>query len=990
MRRSASSKQSRRRGRLAIAAGVATCVVAVGAASAAVGGWGPFGNNQVGETINGATLLPTNQWISPLGSRILVDGSQTLPNGGGQETNVRLVSSTLSPDGHVVAALSWNDFSGYLTLIDLTKTSDQVVQQVGLYTHVPGLPTSSYDDYDASVAPDGPLYSADGTSLWVPQSTFLLRFAVNPDGTVNPTPTAAIPLCGSALTSDACNPNFGPSSPSGAYLPSGMALSPDGDTLYVALNGANALGVIDTQTNTLEKMIPVGNAPRQVVIDGNTAYVSNEGGRPAKPGEFTNMSDGTPIVSSKVTGGAITGTVSVVNLTTGQETKEIRVGLQPTALYLHEHALFVANSNDDSFSVIDTNTNTVAQTIGTNPVPGADVGSYANAITMVGHDLLVSIGRDNAIADYRYDGLYHPIQFRGLIPTDWYPVQVQQDPQLGGEIVVTNDKGIGARGPNPGSVYGINKGPDTSPGASKVYGGNTYNDTGSVTTFPLPSDWSLRYLTRRVFTNNAWDQIPAVDAGVGDSVPGVIPRHIGGYSPIKHIVVIIKENRTYDQVYGDLGIGNGDPSLAQFGEPITPNQHALALRYGDLDNFYDEGTLSADGHNWIVQAEANDYVEKEFGAFYRSYPSQGGDALAYQRDGFLWDAAMRAGLSVENYGEYVYNPYSLPSSAGDWDQYYAASQTMEAGDPTSTQSWSTLPANVQPGSSWGNTWSDIPSLEHVTDPDFPNFQLSIPDQYRVDTWLPQFKADEDSGNMPNLTFMWLMTDHTTGSGVPDPVAQVADNDLAVGRVVDAISHSKFWKSTAIFVMEDDTQNGVDHVDGHRAPTLVISPYSRPGVDDQYYSQINAVRTIEQILGIQPMNQEDGSAMPMYDAFTDHPSWSAFQPFDAVPNQIPLTLGAPGYPSTLASSANESPAVKLATSPVPAAARPVFEAWVRWINTEARKGVFNGPDKANAELLNHYDWYSAHSWREAYPGEAKIYTPDRVPGHLMPPQLLGDG
>ena len=266
------------------------------------------------------------------------------------------------------------------------------------------------------------------------------------------------------------------------------------------------------------------------------------------------------------------------------------------------------------------------------------------------------------------------------------------------------------------------------------------------------------------------------------------------------------------------------PSSAQ---QVTPNEHALANRFGDLDNFYDEGTLSADGHNWIVQAEANDYVEKEFGAFYRSYPSQGGDALAYQRDGFLWNAAERAGVSVQNFGEYIFNPYNLPSDSPDWSTWYAESQWLEDGHQ------GTEP--ISDPCQYTKVQSDIPSLQAISAPCFPNFQLTIPDQYRVDQWLPYFQHDEQTGQMPQLTFMWLMTDHTTGSGTPYPVAQVADNDLAVGRVVDSISHSKFWKSTAIFVDEDDTQNGVDHVDGHRAPTLVISPYSKPGVDDQYYT-----------------------------------------------------------------------------------------------------------------------------------------------------------
>ena len=340
--------------------------------------------------------------------------------------------------------------------------------------------------------------------------------------------------------------------------------------------------------------------------------------------------------------------------------------------------------------MIDENTNRVTQTVRTNPVPGAQVGSYANAINMSDPThVLVSIGRDNAIAVYRYQGLYRQMRFAGLIPTDWYPVQVQPDPALGaGTIVVTNDKGIGAQGPKST----INKGYDTTPATDH----NTYDDTGSVTTFTMPHDGQLSQDTQTVFTDDDWNQIKPINQGDYDTVPNVIPAHLGGCSPIKHVVVIVRENRTYDQVLGDLGEGNGDPADAQFGAQVTPNAHALANRFGDLDNFYDEGTLSADGHNWIVQAEANDYVEKEFGAFYRSYPSQAGDALAYQRDGFLWNAAEKAGLNVQNFGEYIYNPYSLPSDAPEWDTWYAESQWLEDPAPPRRRPASlTTPASTQ-------------------------------------------------------------------------------------------------------------------------------------------------------------------------------------------------------------------------------------------------------------------------------------------------------
>ncbi len=421
-----------------------------------------------------------------------------------------------------------------------------------------------------------------------------------------------------------------------------------------------------------------------MVVDGDTAYVSNEGGRPARPGDTTNYSDGTPVVSSPVTGAATTGTVSVVNLATNKADGEIAVGLQPTALYRDGAALFVANSNDDSLSIIDTATKKVVQTVSTNPLPGAKVGSYANAISMPDPShVLVSIGRDNAVAVYNFAGLtrkvkghgwsydrhrghdgwghghghthrrhhhghkppWHevpvkdPLSYEGLLPTDWYPVQVQPDPALGaGAIVVTNARGIGDRGPQAT----ICKGPETSPATECATGFNTYDETGTLTVFKMPSHGELAQDTKTVFTDNDWKNVPAINRGAGDTVPHVIPPQLGGHSPIKHVFVIVKENRTYDQIFGDLGEGNGDPELAQFGEKVTPNLHTIAKRFGDLDNFYDEGTLSADGHNWIVQAEANDYIEREFGAFYRSYPAEGNDALAYQRDGFLWNAAEKA------------------------------------------------------------------------------------------------------------------------------------------------------------------------------------------------------------------------------------------------------------------------------------------------------------------------------------------------------------
>jgi len=914
--------------------GIATTAAA---ASGAFTQTNPFGNQQVGQTYANGILLPTNQWIKPIGTRALV-----VEQG-------RMLSSAISPNGEFLAALTWNDFTGFLTIINL-KTGT-IVQQIGDGAKPLG---------DGTVAADGPLWSADGKTLWFPQSGDLLRFSVAADGTA--TLAATITLATTIV-------NLTTGDTTVADLPSGMELSPDGSKLYVALNNTNELGVIDTATNALIQKIPTGNAPRQVVLVGDHAFVSNEGGRRATPHDFTNNSSGTNVVASKVTGGAITGTVTEIDLSKGKPIRQIKVGLQPTAEYLApDGTLMVANSNDDTFSLIDTGTGHVVQNVNVNPLPGSTVGSYPNAIFMPSpNTILVSIGRDNALAVYNYNGAHQPVQYEGLLPTDFYPVAVAYDPAIG-KIVVTNNKGIGARGP----AKTIDKGPGTSPAPATVSGHNTYSDTGSITEFTMPSMAALAGYTHQVFVNNGWDQLLAAKP-LWDckSAPVAIPTQLGCPSTIKHVFLIVRENRTYDQVFGDVAKGNGDPSLAQFGEKITPNAHALASEYGLWDNFYDPSTLSADGHNWLVQADANDYIEKEFGAFYRSYPAQGGDALAYQRDGFIWNAAEAAGQSVKVFGEYS-NFMNEPAGA-TWSAYYKTSQIL--------QGQATGPLPVPPSAVYG--YADIPSLNAVTYHPYPPFNLGIPDQYRADIWLQSFKKSEQTNNLANLNLVWLPDDHTStpGTGEPDPVAQVADNDLATGRIIDTISHSQFWKDSVVIVLEDDAQNGVDHVDGHRAPLLIASPYAKRGiVNDSYYTQVNVVKTIEQILGIAPMNQEDRAAVPMFDGFTNTPD---FTPYNVLPNQVPLTLGL-----TTAANGQLVPASP-AKQGIPAAVRGIYLQWLVW----GRGGHFTGKgavqDWANPAQLNHYDWYSAHGWKVPYPGESKILAPSQVPGANLPAGYLGD-
>ena len=345
-----------------------------------------------------------------------------------------------------------------------------------------------------------------------------------------------------------------------------------------------------------------------------------------------------------------------------------------------------------------------------------------------------------------------------------------------------------------------------------------------------------------------------------------VPQFTGQESHFKHVVYIIKENRTYDQVFSDLEQGNGDPSLLHFGREVTPNHHALAEDFILMDNYYCSGVLSADGHQWTDEAYVTDYLEKFFGDFPRSYPYDGADPLAYASSGFIWDNVMKHGLTYRNYGEFV-------------------GASIEPPDATFTEMYQDFldgTNNVKI-----RAISNLPQMEPYTCPTYIGFPNSVSDQYRAAEFIKELEEFEENGMFPNFIIMLLPNDHTSGTrpGLPTPRAAVADNDLALGQIVEAISHSKFWKETCIFVTEDDPQAGLDHVDGHRTVGLVISPYTKRGkVVSTNYSQINMFRTIENILGIPPLNQFDLAAEPMFDCFTESPD---FSPYTALPNEIPL-------------------------------------------------------------------------------------------------------
>jgi YVTN family beta-propeller protein len=920
-------------GRL-LAAGLAlTAVATAGAAELTSGSASQdiFGTSEIThKATNQGILVSTNQWVNPLGRRLTPNVSEEVS------------ASAINPNGQTMAVTGYGlVVAPHLTIVNLTtgKVIQRVSGQLSAPSHAPLL------------------YSADGKTLWVSQPTGVIRFAVNADGTVNPTPVATITIPGPQAMGGPCTSIVGCSDDP---LATGMALTPDGSQLYVALNANNTLGVINTANNQLTSQIPVGNAPNQVVLYNGRAFVTNEGGRKAQTGDYTDESDGTPIVANPVTATPTTGTVSVVSRAQAQVVDTISVGLEPTAEYLtSDGTLIVANSNDDSISLIDPLRDQVTQTVSTNPVPGASVGSAPNSITMSDPThLLVSVGRDNAIAVYRYGGARVPLSFEGLLPTDMYPLQVQADPQLS-KIVVANERGDGSSGPPvPDGGWG--------PGTKNVSGPSVLSWPGTLTVFTMPPDSSIPIITQRVFANNDWQhllQAPPKHHGTRQPVPA----RLGEPSPIKHVFLIIKENKTYDQLFGDIPKGNGDPSLTQFGQKYTPNLHAIAEQFGLFDNFYDPSLRSVDGHSWLMQGDANDYNEHVFEAS-RSYPFNAGDPLVYQRDGFLWNAAEKANKTVENFGEYVPSfttqTGQQTSQVTTWQQWYKDSQILEgkASGPLP------IPENEF------QARADIPSLATVTDPEYPPFDQLIPDQYRVDVWLQSFQQSIKSGKLANLNIFTLGDDHTGGGpayGTPYPYAEIVDNDLATGRLVQAITKSKFWRSSAIFVVEDDAANGVDHLDGHRSILLLISPYAKRGVVlDHYYTQLNVVKTIEQILGMSPMNQEDLAAEPMFDAFTTKPNLT---PYTAVPSNFPLGAGLPT--ATVASAAS--------VASVPSAMRAVAEQWIQW----GKRQDFKYPDLVNPEQLDRFDYYTASNWRRPYPGDSKILTPAQVPGAGIPAAWL---
>ena len=862
---------------------------------------------QAGPQPDGSVAVPSNQLVTPAGTQINVNG--------------RPLVLAVRPDQKTAAVLNTGAGGAGKALVPVSP-----IVIIDLTT---GLVKQEFKPADLNGSYDGLVYSADGNHLYFSQDDGQVTIAgVSSDGTVTLEAQIKLPVSsppGSFPPNDPLLPV-----PSSGVNNGGMALSADQKTLYVVFNSANSLGVIDLTTNQLIEQIAVGNAPKSVVIAGDYAYVTNEGGRAAKQGEFTVASNSTPIVADPESGASITGTVSVIRLATGTVTKNIRVGLHPTAIIAKNNYVFVANTNSDSVSVIDASNNRLISTVRVKPFENAPFGSSPNALAMTSNNqLVISLGANNAAAVYQWTPS-EQLKFKGFIPTAWYPGALATAagqtnvgaPPIPERLIVANVKG---------TAVGSNVPDEASFDSSTLLGKATHTEIGSVSIIPLPDAVTLKSYTEQVAANNGWDQrntkspLPFVEPGV-----------------IQHVFYVVKENRTYDGVLGDDPRGNGDPALALFGGKASPNHHSLADQFVLFDNFYDSSLMSADGHQWVVQGLAPDYIEKSVSDFNRSYPFNGGDSLAYLPSGFIWMNALAHGKSVKIYGEYADNFNGPAQQFGTWTDWYNDSLILEGKRP------GTLHAPL----GTFQQASDIPSVDRNLNRDFPTFNFAIPDQYRIDIFLKDFKSYVKNDDLPNLVVMTLPADHTIAlAGYPAPTAGMADNDLALGRLVDAVSHSPYWSSSAILVVEDDSQNGVDHVDGHRSIAYVISPYvQRAQVNHTFYTQVNMVRTVEELLGLPAMNQHDLLAPAMTDAFQSSPDLT---PYSVIPNQIPLT--------TL----------------TPAATSRLQRAWQNELVKSFPRGPRQEPDKADPNIMNHAIWYSMKNYSTPYPGEKRILFPNQV-------------
>jgi len=706
-------------------------------------------------------------------------------------------------------------------------------------------------------------------------------------------------------------------------LPNDIAIRKEGNEkfMYVVLNGNSRLIKLRMSDKKEIWSAKTGMAPFGIAMTDTKAYVSNWAGPVVtdKSKETAGIPYGAVYTDPK-TGATSRGTVSVIDLQSGKPLSEIEVGLHPNAVISSGDGKFVyvANGNSDNISVIGTESDKVVETLSVRlrGLENAYIGDSPNALALDkrGERLYVSNGMDNAIAVIRL-GQKSSIQGKGgavvegFIPTEAYPAGLVVTEDM---LYVANLEGEGAREPT---------GKNFTP----------HQQAATVSIIPMPDKATLKVFTERVEAANMLYRTKLTDRLPRKGVePKPVPERIGEPSVFKHVVYIIKENKTYDQVLGDMTSGNGMKELCVFGNEVTPNQHQLAKEFQLMDNYYASGKCSAEGHSWTDAAIVTDYIEKNVRAWFRSYPHVLTDALVYNKEGFIWNNALDHGKTVRIYGE-------------------ACTLTMK-----DTPSWSTIYSSFLEGKPIAfENKTTISRVKPILSPTYPGFDgPNTSDQLRSDAFIKELNDFEKlpGDQLPQLMILALPADHTVGTreNNPTPRAMVADNDLALGQIIEALTKSRFWDSTVVFVTEDDSQTGWDHVSAYRTTGFVISPYSRQQKTvHTNYNQTCMVRTIEQILGIPPMNVMDATALPMFDCFNAKADKT---PYVKLKNLTPLT------------EMNKSTAQ--------------LTGLAKKYALLSATSQFDHIDGGNDDLMNHIIWY-AQKGNTPYPKGMTIPKKDRV-------------
>jgi DNA-binding beta-propeller fold protein YncE len=646
-------------------------------------------------------------------------------------------------------------------------------------------------------------------------------------------------------------------------VPAGLALTHDAHTMYVANVWGDRVTRVDllARPKTLDILIRTNSGPLLNTEGSRTSDPDTEAA--AKRAEVyllqAEPDDTFPYacrLDEKKQRLYVSlwaqSSVAVIDLKSNQVVANWPTEQHPCEMVLNRSGklLFVANANKNTVTVLNTDTGKPVETIWAALYPQSPPGSTPSSLALSPDEKTLFVANANinvvAVFDLSIPGKSRSL---GFIPVGWYPTSVRVTPD-GKHLLVANGKGVIPKanpfGPQPGGIVSTNR--------TIEYIASLFRGTLSVIDLPSRNKFEqqLKNYTAQSYLCTPLNATAQVTAPRSQNNP--IPLAPGQPCPIKYVFYIIKENRTYDQVFGDMPQGNGDPKLCLFPERTTPNHHKLARDFVLLDNFYADAEVSADGHEWSMGAYATDFVEKMWPFNYGHnkprkfpFPAEGNFPIATPAGGYLWDRAKDAGISYRSYGEFV--------------QLYA-------------------PPNVP-------TTTRVKTLQGHIDPQYRGFDLDYRDVKRAERFISEFKRFEAEGNMPRLQFIRLPNDHTHGTtrNFRTPTAYVADNDLSFGQIVETISHSKFWPESAIFVVEDDAQNGPDHVDAHRTIAFVISPYAKRGaVDSNMYSTSSMLRTIELILGLQPMSQFDAAARPMFNSFQPNPDLT---PYAALPANVDL-------------------------------------------------------------------------------------------------------